>query len=79
MTFGRWYVSANELAALQVEWMHLLLQATWANFRLKVKDPDKVKIPDPLHLPRPGEAFEQAAPEKSRMTLDSVRMALLGG
>lgn len=63
---------------MQVEWLHMVLQAQWVQVRSRAKHPDRVKIPDSLRLPRPGDPIESTA-KTTRMTRASIRTALLGG
>lgn len=68
----------EELAATQIEMAHEVRTAVIWSGRLHLgKDASKVTIPAPFHVPRPFDAVEPEAPPE-RMTLDSIRMALMG-
>jgi cytochrome c1 len=80
MTHGTWR-TGDELAAQQVELTHAVLRVSLAGYRLQLdrKYADKIKIPDPYHVPRPGDAVELEAKPAKKLSRDSIRRALLGG
>lgn len=80
VTFGKWRAE-DELAAQQVELTHAVLRVSLAGYRLQLdrKYADRVKVPDPYHVPRPGDDTAVEAKPTKKLSRDSVRRALLGG
>jgi hypothetical protein len=70
----------EELAATQIEMAHEVRSAVIWSGRLHLDESTqrKIPIPDRLRVPRPFDVAEPDPEPPERMTLDSIRMALMG-